>query len=327
LPDWIASLDQFLFRFVTQNTLPGLMPVFVPLGLVLGFALAWWSDRIIARESDGRRRLGRPGRIAVVIASTLLFPGLVFAVTTGQALAINEAGTIDFAQWRLPFHFILLSLLIVATAVDIDQYLIPDDITGTGMLIGVIWSAAFGHMYLVPVWIDWNDAHPLVGPYIPEWIKLHPHWHGLACSLAGLATGAGLTWLARLISRGMLKVEALGFGDVTLMAMIGSFLGWQPMLFVFLIAPVCALAASAMSRLLHGRRAIPYGPYLSASALIVLFIWRSLWIPTRDLFGHWPSLAALAVLMIGGLVALLGLLRLYRAIPATRSRTSGDDGS
>jgi hypothetical protein len=52
--------------------------------------------------------------------------------------------------------------------------------------------------------------------------------------------------------------------------------------------------------------------------VLVLFTWRALWTRTRDLFGHPPTLAGLAVLVIGGMALLLGLLRLYRSIPVAR---------
>jgi hypothetical protein len=63
---------------------------------------------------------------------------------------------------------------------------------------------------------------------------------------------------------------------------------------------------------------LPYGPCLAAAAVLVLFTWRALWTRTRDLFGHPPTLAGLAVLVIGGMALLLGLLRLYRSIPVAR---------
>ena len=53
------------------------------------------------------------------------------------------------------------------------------------------------------------------------------NWQGLLTALVGMAAGGGLVWLVRLIGGAALGREAMGFGDVTLMAMIGAFLGWQ----------------------------------------------------------------------------------------------------
>jgi leader peptidase (prepilin peptidase)/N-methyltransferase len=75
-------------------------------------------------------------------------------------------------------------------------------------------------------------------------------------------------------------------------------------------------------RVVTGRTFIPYGPYLSLAAIIVLCTWRWLWMneitDLRYLFGHAPSLATLAAVSVVALVALLGLLRVYQAIPVTR---------
>ncbi len=56
--------------------------------------------------------------------------------------------------------------------------------------------------------------------------------------------------------------EAMGFGDVTLMAMIGSFLGWQPCSGDLLVAPFAGLVIGLFSLILHRQSEIPYGPFL-----------------------------------------------------------------
>lgn len=332
MPDWALTLNDTLFRFFTRGPLREHILVFTPLGLVAGVFATWWSARLIARESSGARQLALPAAFALIAATTLLFPALAAAMLHGQSQSLVEGGSIDWFQWRLPYYFLLVTLLTVTTAIDFDQYLIPDDITLVGLLIGVSWATLFGNMHAVPLWIDWGQVHPILGPYIPDWLKHHPHWHGFAFSVAGIVTGAGVTWIARTVSQLVLGVEALGFGDVTLMGMIGSFLGWQPVLFVFLLAPLCGLVIGLSCKVLYGRRAIPYGPYLAVAAVIVLFTWRWLWLPTREVFGHGPTLVGLGGLMIASLAALLGLLRLYRSIPVTRravadAHISGDESA
>ena len=173
------------------------------------------------------------------------------------------------------------------------------------------------------LWVDWN--HPqvaLFGQWIPEWIKQHPHWHGLAWSSAGIVAGGGLTWLARAVSGFLLRQESLGFGDVTLMAMIGAFVGWQPVFLIFLIAPVCGLIGGMAVRVLSNKSYVPYGPYLSLAAVIVLFSWKWLWqfevsgvVSIRKLFGDPIGLAILSGIGIVAFVLLLLGVRLYRLIP------------
>lgn len=320
MPAWVVSLNDVFFRFVTQGTAWPHVAAFLPLGLVTGSLVALWAARMVARESEGTRRLSSWSRLAVVLSTGGLFTVLVLAVMRGQdgCQWITEGGSINWGHWRLLYHYALIAFLVAATTVDFDQYLIPDQITAPGAVVGVAVATCVGNMQLMQIWVDWNHVDPIQGPYIPEWIKLHPHWHGLAYSLAGLATGGGITWMSRLTAQWVLGMEALGFGDVTLMAMIGSFLGWQPVIFVFLLAPVCGLVGAALLRLIYGRIAIPYGPFLGAATILVLLTWRRLWTSTREIFGHWPTLLGMGLGIIVGMAVLLGLLRLYRSIPVER---------
>jgi leader peptidase (prepilin peptidase)/N-methyltransferase len=68
--------------------------------------------------------------------------------------------------------------------------------------------------------------------------------------------------------------EAMGFGDVKLMAGIGAFVGWTPIFFILmtsaLLGSVVGLALVVLHmRELQGR--IPYGPYIALAAVIWLF--------------------------------------------------------
>ena len=71
-----------------------------------------------------------------------------------------------------------------------------------------------------------------------------PHWAGLASGLAGMVIGGGLVWLVRILASAVLHREAMGFGDVTLLAMIGAFLGWQAAVVVFFLAPLAAVVVA-----------------------------------------------------------------------------------
>jgi prepilin signal peptidase PulO-like enzyme (type II secretory pathway) len=84
--------------------------------------------------------------------------------------------------------------------------------------------------------------------------------------------------------------EGMGFGDVTLLAAIGSFLGWQAAVLVFFMAPFMGLAVNVFHWLFRGTRQIPYGPYLSAAALLVLASWSVLW--------PWAAIRINALLLI-----------------------------
>lgn len=139
-------------------------------------------------------------------------------------------------------------------------------------------------------------------------------WHSLLTALLGLAFGGGLIWAVRIVGRVALHKEAMGFGDVTLMAMIGSFLGWQASVVIFFMSPFVALLMAVSQWALTGRRDIPFGPYLCVAALVVIIRWPAVWEFSGPLFAEgWlvPGLLAVCGLL------LLGLLMLWRIAEQT----------
>jgi len=68
--------------------------------------------------------------------------------------------------------------------------------------------------------------------------------------------------------------EAMGFGDVLLLAMIGSFLGWQAVLFTVVASSVLGCFFAIVPRIFgktEWATKIPFGPYLAGGAMIWLF--------------------------------------------------------
>jgi leader peptidase (prepilin peptidase)/N-methyltransferase len=68
--------------------------------------------------------------------------------------------------------------------------------------------------------------------------------------------------------------EAMGFGDVLLIAMIGSFLGWQAVLFTIVAASMLGSVFAILTRVVghtEWSAKIPFGPYLAGGAMIWLF--------------------------------------------------------
>jgi len=227
----------------------------------------------------------------------------------------------DWVQIRILHHFVFLSLLVAATGTDLLDYIIPDAITLYGLVYAVVAAAVVGNLQIVPVWVDWNEEIPSVrGPWIPQWIQEHWWLHGIAWSTAGAAAGAGMTWVVRQTAGFLLGRDAMGFGDVTLMAMIGAFLGWQPVICTAVLAPIVGLLVGVAVRLTSGKAILAFGPYLCAAAAVVLGSWKWIWTAIRTLFGDPLWLGG----VLGGTYALLLLLlllcRLYRMIPVSPAR-------
>lgn len=135
----------------------------------------------------------------------------------------------------------------------------------------------------------------------------------LLSSLIGLAFAGGITWGVRIAATWGLQIEALGFGDVTLMAMIGTFIGWQASLLVFFIAPMLALGFAVVRWIATGDIHSPYGPYLCGATVVVLVWWDALW-------NNWAgpvfvSLGGLVIVIVATCIVMMGgMLWVWRLI-------------
>ena len=100
----------------------------------------------------------------------------------------------------------------------------------------------------------------------PEPASRTTHAGGLAVGVIGLLVGGGLTEFFRRGGSLVLRREAMGFGDVTLMAMIGAFLGWQAAVLTFFLGPFFGLAHALwklvryVAKRISGGQLIEYRP-------------------------------------------------------------------
>jgi leader peptidase (prepilin peptidase)/N-methyltransferase len=200
--------------------------------------------------------------------------GFLFAATYLMEICARPnalAGAPSLTDWvALFYHLSLVALLVTASFIDYDLTIIPDQVTVPGMLIGLMVGT------LVP------DVRP-------EPATAQAYTGGLAVGVLGLLVGGGLTQAVRLIGSRALGREAMGFGDVTLMAMIGSYVGWQVAVLTFFVAPFFGLGHALWKLMVYfgkrlqglpassADREIPFGPYLSMAAIALLISWPWLW--------------------------------------------------
>ncbi len=104
----------------------------------------------------------------------------------------------------------------------------------------------------------------------------------------------------------VLDREALGFGDVTLMAMLGAYLGWQPGIILFFLAPFAGLVVAIIILILRQETEIPYGPFLCLGALVTIVLWRPIWAFASRVF----ELGFILLLLAAACLVLLALLLL-----------------
>jgi leader peptidase (prepilin peptidase) / N-methyltransferase len=145
-----------------------------------------------------------------------------------------------------------------------------------------------------------------IGISIAYWTIGHERWIALLSSLLGIGLGGALVWGFRLVARWAMGKEALGFGDVTLMAMIGSFFGWQIVWIAFLLAPLFGILFVLIAYVITRDTATPFGPYLCAATLYVMLAWPGVWEYCSLLFALFPPQWILPFLFF--LLSLLGIL-------------------
>jgi leader peptidase (prepilin peptidase)/N-methyltransferase len=69
----------------------------------------------------------------------------------------------------------------------------------------------------------------------------------------------------------------MGGGDVKLLAMAGSLLGWRPVTLTFFLAPILALIPGLIVLCWKRSHVIPYGPFLSLGLVVSLLFGDALW--------------------------------------------------
>lgn len=103
------------------------------------------------------------------------------------------------------------------------------------------------------------------------------NWQSLLGSLFGMAFGGGLIWAIRVVGTLAMGREAMGFGDVTLMAMIGACFGWQAVLMAFVYTVMVVVVMLVLQILITGSQELAFGPYLCAGAVVLLVRWGIDW--------------------------------------------------
>lgn len=140
-------------------------------------------------------------------------------------------------------YFIFICVLIVIAFIDVDHRIIPDRITLPGIF--VFFSAAFA----IPS-ISWMD------------------------SLLGVAIGGGSLFLVAVVYHLLTRKEGMGGGDIKLLAMIGTLVGWKGVFFtIFVSSAVGTLAGLIIMAATRQnlKLAVPFGPFLSIGAVTYIF--------------------------------------------------------
>ncbi len=159
---------------------------------------------------------------------------------------VPDAGSLDVAHltaWSV--YFVLFGAVVVATYCDIRHRIIPDEVS--------LWAVPVGVALAVMV-----DATGFVG--FPA-----PGWRG---AILGAAVGGGFLGAIWAAANFLYRADALGLGDVKLVAMLGTFVGPVGVLVVLLVGSMLgSVATFAAMAVLRRRIHPPRAPALGAAAV------------------------------------------------------------
>lgn len=140
------------------------------------------------------------------------------------------------AEWQALVVALFFTLLLGIALTDARTYIIPDEFSIGGTILGVLLS------------------------FLPGGITF-------TASVVGAVLGFGFLYLTGLLGTFWLKKPAMGGGDIKMMAMIGAFLGpLGAVLTVFLGALVGTLVFLPFT--LRTRRLVPFGIFLAVGAAV-----------------------------------------------------------
>ncbi|NUN63708.1 prepilin peptidase [Pseudanabaena biceps] len=161
----------------------------------------------------------------------------------------------------LCFYAAFLSWLLVLALIDIDTQTLPNSLTQSGLVIGLIYQVSLA------------SSGASGSSNVASISNL------LLFGIIGAFVGIWLLDTMRLAGRIFLQKEAMGGGDPKLAAMIGMWLGWQNILLTIMIASAIGTLVGAIAiatKSLDKQQQIPFGPFLALGAAISLFFGKAL---------------------------------------------------
>ncbi len=240
--------------------------------LALGAVIGSFLNVVIVRLPEGRSLTYPPSRCPECNSNIRFFdnvPIISFFILKGRCRSCGSRISLRYPVVEFVMAFLSMALylrfgltpaygmfLVFCAAlsavfwIDLENMIIPDAITLNGTAIGVI-SAVAG---LIPP-MDWKS------------------------SILGVVLGIGLLYIPALAYKKLRGAEGLGGGDIKLLAMIGSFCGPEGVLFVIFFSSLAGSMTGIFGMIFRGAAStapIPFGPFLSSSAVFYVFAGRNI---------------------------------------------------
>ncbi len=141
---------------------------------------------------------------------------------------------------------VLCAALVAVFWIDLDHMIIPDVISLNGIPVGMVCSIAG----IIPE-MDWFT------------------------STTGFLLGGAILYVPAVVYEKLRGMEGLGGGDIKLLAMMGTFIGPYGVVFVLTVSSLLGSIVGVCGMLFRGASStthIPFGPFLTASAVTYIFV-------------------------------------------------------
>jgi len=170
----------------------------------------------------------------------------VVELTTAILFAIAWPLTGSALSWNLVAAIIFTGIGVAITGIDIQHRIIPDELSMSGLVVGLILAPLRAGSLMSLLW-----------------------------AFAAALGGAILLYIIRVVGGVIFKKEAMGWGDIKLIAMIGAFVGLTNVPLVLFLASFLGMLggfiAMASSKKAREERLIPFGPFLIAAGLLAFY--------------------------------------------------------
>ena len=127
------------------------------------------------------------------------------------------------------------TILLGIAMTDAREYIIPDEFSVGGLILGLVLSFPDG-------------------------------FAGIGRSILGAAVGFGLLSLVAVVGKKVFKEDAMGGGDIKMMAMVGAFTGWAGVLLTIFLGSVLGVLVFVPPAVLGKKKLVPFGVFLALGA-------------------------------------------------------------
>ena len=167
------------------------------------------------------------------------YPVVEFLTALISVFIAQRFGVTEMTAWLLLFTWILIAL----TAIDLDEQLLPDQLTLPLLWLGLLFQMSAGHLEL-------SD------------------------SILGVIFGYGILWFIYHVFKMITGKEGMGYGDFKLLGALGAWLGWQMIPLVLIFSSVTGALFGILLAIIAKRdrqAPMPFGPFLAAGGFIGMF--------------------------------------------------------